>query len=84
MKRPMIFIEDLSQSEIESLKKLSEYSSLKDFYKYDQVYTRTDGSLVVAYSSTVDKRGEVVCTTYEEFLTKWEQYKLWLILQNTQ
>ena len=84
MKRPMIFIEDLSQSEIESLKKLSEYSSLKDFYKCAQVYTRTDGSLADTYSSTVDKREEVVCTTYEEFLTKWEQYKLWLILQNTQ
>ena len=84
MKRPMIFIEDLSQSEIESLKKLSEYSSLKDFYKCALVYTRTDGSLAVAYSSTVDKREEAVCTTYEEFLTKWEQYKLWLILQNTQ
>ena len=84
MKRPMIFIEDLSQSEIESLKKLSEYSSLKDFYKYDQVYTRTDGSLVVAYSSTVDKREEAVCTTYEEFLTKWGEYRLWVTLQSIQ
>ena len=81
MKRPMIFIKGLNQPEIENLKALSEYSSLKSFSKFTQVYTRSNGSLGIAYDSIIDKKEETQCTTYEEFLTKWEQYKLWLILQ---
>ena len=80
MKRPMIFISDLNQPEIENLKALSEYSSLKNFSKCNQVYTRSNGSLGIVYASIIDKKEEVLCKTYEEFLTKWEQYKLWLIL----
>ena len=80
MKRPMIFISGLTQPEIENLKALSEYSSLKSFSKCTQVYTYSDGTLEIAYASIIDKKEETQCTTYEEFLTKWEQYKLWLIL----
>ena len=84
MKRPMIFIKGLSQQQIEHLKSLTGYGSLKNFSKCTQVYTYTGGTLAIAYASVVNREEEVICTSYEEFLTKWEQYKLWMVLQNTQ
>ena len=81
MKRPMIFISGLSEPQLEHLKSLTEYGSLKNFSKCTQVYTYTDGSLGVAYASTVDKIEEIQCKTYDEFLTRWNEYKLWLLLQ---
>ena len=84
MKKPLIFLEYLSQPQLEHLRILSGCDTLKEFLQYTQLHTLTDGSLEVAYSSDVDKVEEIKCTTYEEFLTKWEQYKLWMILQNTQ
>ena len=84
MKKPLIFLEALSQSQLEHLGSLSGYGNLKEFSQYTQLYTHTDGSLEVAYSSAVHKVEEVKCNNYQEFITKWEQYKLWLILQNTQ
>lgn len=81
MKKPLIFLGYLSQPQLEHLRILSGYDTLKEFPQYTQLYTLTDGSLGVAYSSAVDKAEEIKCTTYEEFLTKWEQYKLWLLLQ---
>lgn len=81
MKRPLIFLEALSQSQLENLESLSGYDNLKEFSQYTQLYTRTDGSLGVAYSSAVDEVEEIECTTYENFLTMWEQYKLWVLLQ---
>ena len=81
MKRPMIFIGYLSQPQLEHLRILSGYDTLKEFLQYTQLYTLTDGSLEVAYSSAVDKVEEIKCTTYDEFLTKWEKYNLWLLLQ---
>ena len=80
----MIFIKGLSESQIEHLKSLTEYGSLKNFSRCTQVYTYTDGALEIAYASTVNKIEEIQCKTYDEFLTKWEQYRLWMILQNTQ
>ena len=81
MKRPLIFLKALSQPQLEHLGSLSGYNDLKEFSQYTQLYTRTNGSLEVAYSSTVHKVEEIKCNNYQEFLTKWEQYKLWLLLQ---
>lgn len=83
MKRPMIFINGLSGSQIEYLKSLSNYNHPNLFSKVDittQVYTYSDGTLEVANNSSVDKDEEYLCTTYEEFLSKWEQFKLWVML----
>lgn len=83
MKRPMIFISGLNQQQIEHLKSLSDYKYVNLFSRVSintQVYTYSDGTLEIADNSVVDRYQEVVCTTYEEFLTMWEQYKLWLLL----
>lgn len=83
----MIFIRGLSQLQIEHLKSLSEYQDIKLFskiYKNTQVYTCSDGTLEIADNPVSDKYQEVICTSYDDFIAKWEQYKLWMILQNTQ
>ena len=84
MKRPLILLKALSQPQLEHLGSLSRYANLKEFSQYTQLYTRTDGSLGVVYSSAVHKVEEIKCNNYQEFITKWEQYKLWLTLQSTQ
>lgn len=84
MKQPLIFLEFLSQSQLEYLASLSGYVNLEEFSQHSQLYTRTNGSLGVAYSHVVDEAEEIKCNNYQEFLTKWEQYKLWLTLQSIQ
>ena len=84
MKRPMIFIRDLNQSQIDYLKTLSEYQYIENFSKnskYIQVYTCNDATLEVVNNPSVDPKEEIVCTTYDEFLTCWSEYKLWLLLE---
>lgn len=84
MKRPMLFISSLSQSQIEHLKSLSDYEYSKYFSKISketQVYTYSDGTLELADKPNVDLEEEIVCTTYDEFLTCWSEYKLWLLLK---
>ena len=84
MKRPMIFISGLSQQEIEHFKSLSDYKYVNHFSRVSintQVYTYRDGTLEVVNNSSVDIDEEYLCTTYEEFLSKWEQFKLWVMLQ---
>ena len=84
MKRPMLFISSLSQSQIEHLKSLSVYKYIENFSKISkdtQVYTYSDGTLELADNPTVDPEEEIVCTTYDEFLTCWSEYKLWLLLE---
>ena len=84
MKRPMIFINGLSQTQIDHLKTLSKYKHIEKFSKiskYTQVYTYIDGTLAVVNNSAVDPKEEIVCTTYDEFLTCWSEYKLWLLLE---
>lgn len=83
MKRPMIFIKGLNQSQLEHLKTLSNYKYIKNFLKITnntQVYTRSDGTLKIVNNPGIDKDEEDVCSTYEEFLSKWEQFKLWVML----
>lgn len=84
MKRPMIFISGLNQQQIEHLKSLSDYKYVNIFSRVSintQVYTYSDGTLEIADNPVSDKYQEVICTSYEEFLTKWEQYRLWVMLQ---
>ena len=84
MKRPMIFIRGLNQSQIDYLKTLTEYKYIKNYPKISkntQVYTYSDGTLGVVNNSNLDPEEEIVCTTYDEFLTCWGEYKLWLLLE---
>ena len=84
MKRPMLFISSLSQSQIEHLKSLLGYKHSKVFSKISketQVFTYSDGTLEVADTPNVYPEEEIVCTTYDEFLTCWSEYKLWLLLE---
>lgn len=84
MKRPMIFIKGLNQSQIDYLKTLSEYQYIENFSKISkdtQIYTYSDGTLEVVNTPNVDPKEEIVCTTYDEFLTCWSEYKLWLLLE---
>ena len=84
MKRPMLFISSLSQSQIEHLKSLSEYKYIEYFSKISketQVFIYSDGTLDVVNSPNVYPEEEIVCTTYDEFLTCWSEYKLWLLLE---
>ena len=83
MKRPMIFIKGLSQSQLQHLETLSDYKHGRLFSQITsntQVYTFSDGTLEIADNPVIDRYEEVVCTSYEDFLTKWEQYKLWILL----
>ncbi len=84
MKRPVIFIKNLSQEDIADLCRYSE--NFKSWYEDDyhnsaQIYIYKSGRLGVANSISVYETVEVICTTYQEFITKWEQYRLWVMLQ---
>ena len=84
MKRPMLFISSLSQSQIGHLKSLLGYKHSKVFSKISketQVFTYSDGTLDFSDSPNVYPEEEIVCTTYDEFLTCWSEYKLWLLLE---
>ena len=84
MKRPILFISSLSQSQIAHLKSLSGYTYIEYFSKISketQVFIYSDGTLDVVNSSNVNPEEEIVCTTYDEFLTCWSEYKLWLLLE---
>ena len=87
MKRPVISLKNLSQEDIADLYRHSE--NFKSQYKDDyhnstKIYIYKSGRLGVAYFISGYETDEVVCTNYQEFLTKWEQYRLLMILQNTQ
>ena len=84
MKRPVIFINGLSQTQIDYLKTLSNYQNIENFLKISkdtQVYTHSNGTLGVANTTNVYPKQEIVCTTYDEFLTRYGEYKLWLLLE---
>ena len=87
MKRPVILFKDLSQEDIKSLCNYSEEfkSRYKGLYNNPtQIFVYKSGRLGFINYDTVYVEFEVICTTYQEFLTKWGEYRLWLILQNTQ
>lgn len=81
IKRPLIFIKDLPDHELDRL-----FSLINFYEKYEepypkniQIFTHIDGGLDVADSLTVDDT-EVVLTTYDEFKTQWDQYRLSILL----
>ena len=82
IKRPLIFLRDLPGHELISL------NNLIGFYKIYggtlpqdlQIFTHKSGHLDTADDTTVDDNEEIVCTTYDEFLSHWNHYKLWVLL----
>lgn len=87
IKRPVIFVCHLNKKQLFSLIKNSDdfINSYAGEYPTDmQVFVQTDGTVKLLFSYTVDREEEVICTNYDDFIAKWEQYKLWMILQNTQ
>ena len=80
----MLFISSLSQSQIGYLKSLSEYEYVNLFSRVSintQVYTYSDGTLEIADNPYVCPEEEIVCANYNEFLTCWSEYNLWLLLE---
>lgn len=83
IKRPLIFLRNLPDHELISL------NGLIGFYKIYgntlpqdlQIFTHKSGKLDTADDLTVDETEEVICTTYQEFITKWGEYRLWIMLQ---
>lgn len=53
---------------------------MKEISQYTQVYTYTDGTLQIADTPSISRQHECECKSYDEFITKWEQYKLWVML----
>lgn len=88
MKRPVIFVNSLSKDELKKLAKKAGkheqvFSLISTHTVYSQIFTYANGDLGIAESFVVNKY-EVLCTSYDEFIPKWEQYKLWLTLQSIQ
>ena len=83
MKRPLIFISGLTQKELNQLMELSDFDNLNallEISQYTQVYTYTDGTLQITDAPFISRQHECECKSYDEFITKWEQYKLWLLI----
>lgn len=82
IKRPLIFIKDLPDYELDNLFNLINfYEKYEEPYpKNIQIFTQLDGSLDIVDSLVVDEVDEIVCTTYDEFLSHWNHYKLWVLL----
>ena len=88
IKRPVIFINSLSKDELKKLaKKAGKHEHVFSFISKhtvsSQIFTYANGDLGIAESPVVNKY-EVLCTSYYDFITRWEQYRLWMILQDTQ
>ena len=87
IRRPVIFVKKLTKTEFNNLTKLSGTSSPKYLTRYStsfQVYTTVNGCIEIADTLSVNSDKEILCFTYDDFLTRWSEYKLWMILQNTQ
>ena len=89
IKRPVIFVKNLNESQLIQLAKKAgkhehvfAYTGLHTMLT--QIFTYTNGDLGIAESPVINEEYEVLCTSYDEFVSSWEQYKLWTILQNTQ
>ena len=88
IKKPVIFVNTLSENELKKLaKKAGKHEQVFSFISShtpsSQIFTYANGDLGIADSPVVNKF-EILCTNYDEFISRWGQYKLWLILQNTQ
>ena len=79
LKRPVIFVCHLNKKQLFSLIKNSDdfINSYAGEYPTDmQVFVQTDGTAKLLFSYTVDRDEEILCTTYDDFITRWEQYRL--------
>lgn len=84
VKRPVIFVNKLTQVEFNNLAKLSNSfttRNVSELTKTVQLYTDIYGSLDIAYTLSVNSNEEILCFNYADFLTHWNEYKLWLLLQ---
>ena len=95
IKRPVIFVRNLNESQLIQLAKKAgkhehvfTYTGLRTITglrtMLTQIFAHTNGDLGIAESPVINEEYEVLCTSYDEFVSSWEQYKLWTILQNTQ
>lgn len=79
LKRPVIFVCHLNKKQLLSLIKHSDdfINLYAGEYPTDmQVFVQTDGTVNLLFSYTVDREEEIVCTSYDEFITQWDQYRL--------
>ena len=79
LKRPVIFVCHLNKKQLFSLIKNSDdfINSYAGEYPTDmQVFVQRDGTAKLLFSYTVDRDEEILCTTYDDFITRWEQYRL--------
>lgn len=84
VRRPVIFVKKLTQEEFNNLAKLSDSfaaRNVSELTKTVQLYTDIYGSLDIADTLSVNSDEEILCFTYDDFLTHWSEYKLWLLLQ---
>lgn len=83
LKRPVIFVCHLNKKQLLSLIKRSDdfINLYAGEYPTDmQVFVQTDGTVNLLFSYTVDREEEVLCSSYDDFISKWEKYKLWAML----
>ena len=83
LKRPVIFVCHLNKKQLLSLIKHSDnfINLYAGEYPTDmQVFVQTDGTVNLLFSYTVDREEEVLCSSYDDFISKWEQYRLSILL----
>ena len=79
LKRPVIFVCHLNKKQLLSLIKHSDdfINLYAGEYPTDmQVFVQTDGTVNLLFSYTVDREEEVLCSSYDDFISKWDQYRL--------
>lgn len=83
LKRPVIFVCHLNKKQLLSLIKRSDdfINLYAGEYPTDmQVFVQTDGTVNLLFSYTVDREEEVLCSSYDDFISKWDQYRLSILL----
>lgn len=83
LKRPVIFVCHLNKKQLLSLIKHSDdfINLYAGEYPTDmQVFVQTDGTVNLLFSYTVDREEEVLCSSYDDFISKWGQYRLSILL----
>ena len=83
LKRPVIFVCHLNKKQLLSLIKHSDdfINLYAGEYPTDmQVFVQTDGTVNLLFSYTVDREEEVLCSSYDDFISKWDQYRLSILL----
>lgn len=79
IKRPVIFVKNLSHEEAVTLFDVlinSDLIDLSEIIDTTQIFTLHDAKLDIVHSTNVFEDEEILCTTYDDFITRWEQYRL--------